>query len=133
MNASHTAKKILFVGQQPETVNFSDPTLPGGFDAARIHASIAVGMQKMAERGWNADLCLLHPDNNPTVVLENHLATTHYDCVVIGGGIRIPPDSLLLFEKLINAVHRMAPHAAIAFNTTPLDTADSAGRWVESE
>jgi hypothetical protein len=52
---------------------------------------------------------------------------------VIGGGIRIPPKSLLLFEALINTVHKCAPHAFIAFNTRPEDTADAAARWLEAE
>jgi hypothetical protein len=49
-----------------------------------------------------------------------------YDCVVIGAGIRLPPPSLSVFEAVINAVHRAAPDAAIAFNTRPEDTADAA-------
>ena len=130
MNQSQ-AKKVLFVGQQPETVDFSDPALPPGFDAAKIHAGIAVGMQQMADRGWHADLCLVRPDDSATEALERQLATTPYDCVVIGGGIRIPPKSLLLFERLINAVHRAAPNASIAFNTSPPDTADAAARWLK--
>jgi hypothetical protein len=132
MNASHTTKKILFVGQQPETVDFSDPALPPGFNAAKIHAGISAGMQKMAERGWNAELCLVRPDESATVELEHRLASVAYDCVVIGGGIRIPTASLLLFERLVNTVHRAAPGAAIAFNTTPQDTAEAAGRWFKS-
>ena len=38
---------------------------------------------------------------------------------------------LLLFEMLINAVHKAAPWASIAFNTRPEDTADAAARWVK--
>jgi hypothetical protein len=30
--------KILFVGQKPETVDFSDPSLPPGFNAEKINA-----------------------------------------------------------------------------------------------
>ena len=52
MSPSHNARKVLFVGQEPETVDFSDPALPPGFDAAKIHAGIAVAMQQMAARGW---------------------------------------------------------------------------------
>ncbi len=132
MNPSQ-AKNVLFVGQQPETVDFSDPALPPGFDAAKIHAGIAVGMQQMADRGWRADLCLVRPDESATETLERQLATTSYDCVVIGGGIRIPPKSLLLFERLLNAVHRAAPNASIAFNTSPPDTADAAARWLKAD
>ncbi|WP_297912619.1 hypothetical protein [Thiomonas sp.] len=123
-------RKVLFVGQQPETVDFSDPALPPGFDAAKIHAGIALGMRQMADRGWHADLCLVRPDESATRALELQLARTPYDCVVIGGGIRLPPASLLLFERLVNAVHKAAPQASIAFNTSPPDTGDAAARWV---
>ena len=53
--------RVLFIGQTPETVDFTDPALPPGFDAAKIHAGIAVGMKLMKERGWDADLCLVEP------------------------------------------------------------------------
>src|ERR1700710_2209070 len=54
--------RILFVGQKPETVDFSDPLLPPGFDADKINAGIAVAMDKIAERGWQGDTCMITPD-----------------------------------------------------------------------
>jgi hypothetical protein len=121
--------RILFVGQEPETVDFADPALPPGFNAEKIHAGIAVAMRQITERGWDADLCLVQPDDTAVVAVERQLDRELYDGVVIGGGIRLPPKSLLLFEAVINAVHRAAPSAFIAFNTRPEDTADAAARW----
>jgi hypothetical protein len=126
-------KRVLFVGQEPGTVDFSDPALPPGLDAEKIHAGIAAGMKQMSERGWHADLCLIRPDDSSSSTLERDLAATIYDCVVIGGGIRIPPKRLLLFEKLINTVHRSAASAFIAFNTKPEDTGAAAARWVKGD
>jgi hypothetical protein len=123
--------RILFVGLHPETVDFSDPALPPGFNAEIIHAGIAAGMQQMTERGWQADLCLIRPDGTAAAAVARELAAKSYDVVVIGGGVRIPPNNLLLFETLINAVHEAAPNAAIAFNTRPQDTADAAARWLK--
>jgi hypothetical protein len=125
--------RVLFVGQRPETVDFSDPAIPPGFSAEKIHAGIALGMSKMAERGWQADLCLIPPDKTAGLVLEQQLATTTYDCVVIGGGIRLPPKSLSLLEKVVNTVHKAAPNASIAFNTRPEDTAEAAARWLNAD
>ncbi|SAL80387.1 hypothetical protein AWB68_05845 [Caballeronia choica] len=133
MSELHDLPRVLFVGQEPETVDFSDPALPPGFNAAKIHAGISVGMQQMATRGWHADLCLVRPDETAPIALERQLSTAAYDCVVIGGGIRIPPKSLLLFEALVNTVHKCAPNASIAFNTRPEDTADAAARWFKEE
>ena len=125
-------KRVLFVGQVPETVDFSDPALPPGFDAAKIHRGIAVAMQQMSDRGWHADLCLVKPDESASIAVERDLAAASYDCVVIGGGVRLPPKSLLLFEALINTVHRAAPGAFIAFNTRPEDTGAAAARWLKT-
>ncbi len=125
--------RVLFVGQQPETVDFSDPALPPGFNAQKINAGIAIGKAKIEERGWKADLCMIPPDETAGPMLEKQLNSASYDCVVIGGGLRLPPKSLLLFEKVVNAVHRAAPNAAIAFNTRPEDTAEAAARWLKSD
>ncbi len=123
-------KKILFIGQVPETVDFSDPALPPGFDANKIHAGIEVGMRQMSERGWHPELCLVRPDGSAASAIEQQLSEVAYDCVVIGGGLRIPPKSLRLFEQIVNAVHKSNPNASIAFNTRPEDTADAAARWL---
>lgn len=120
--------RILFIGQQPDTVDFSDPSLPPGFDAGKIEAGIAVAVARIEERGWQGDLCMVAPDDTAGPTIERKLRGAHYDCVVIGGGLRIPPKSLALFETVVNTVHRAAPQAAIAFNTRPEDTADAAAR-----
>jgi hypothetical protein len=133
MSEIHGLKRVLFVGQEPETVDFSDPALPPGFDAAKIDAGISVGMQQMEVHGWRADLCLVKPDETAPSALERQLTTSTYDCVVIGGGIRIPPKSLLLFEALVNTAHKCAPNASIAFNTRPEDTAEAAARWLSGK
>jgi hypothetical protein len=77
----------------------------------------------------NADAQAL-PQNSAAVELARRLTEKAYDCVVIGGGVRVPPKRLQLFEQLVNVVHASAPHASIAFNTRPDDTADAAARWL---
>jgi hypothetical protein len=62
----------------------------------------------------------------PFWCVAQRLSTTAYDCVVIGAGVRLPPKSLLLFEAIVNAVHKAAPNTSIAFNTVPEDSADAA-------
>jgi hypothetical protein len=120
--------RILFVGQAPETVDFSDPALPPGFDAKKIEAGIAVGVAEIEKRGWQGDTCMITPDDAGRIALEHALHKMEYDCVVIGAGLRLPPKSLALFETVVNAVHTAAPGAVIAFNTRPEDTAEAASR-----
>lgn len=122
--------RVLFVGQKPETVDFSDPALPPGFNADMIEAGIRIAKETMTARGWLSDLCMIAPDETAGPALEAQLQKETYDCVVIGGGLRLPPKSLHLFEAVVNAVHRAAPQAAIAFNTRPEDTAEAAARWI---
>jgi hypothetical protein len=125
--------RILFVGQKPETVDFSDPSLPPGFDADKINAGIAVAVAKIEERGWQGDTCMIRPDETAGRLLEEQLRGARYDCVVIGGGLRIPPKGLALFERIVNVVHKAAPGAAIAFNTRPEDTAEAAARQLKED
>jgi hypothetical protein len=125
--------RVLFVGQKPETVDFSDPSLPPGFNADKIKAGIDIAKGTMSERGWDGDLCMITPDDIGIATLAARLAKTPYDCVVVGGGLRLPPKSLPFFEKVVNAIHRGAPKAAIAFNTHPEDTAQAAARWIGAD
>jgi hypothetical protein len=124
-------KRVLLVGYDPETVDFSDPALPPGMTAAKIHAGIQVALKQMADRGWEADLCLIRPDNAAAQTVERQLISKSYACVVIGAGLRLPPKSLVLFEAIINSIRKAAPASAIAFNTRPEDTGDAAERWLE--
>jgi hypothetical protein len=122
--------RVLLVGYDPETVDFSNPALPSGMSAEKIRAGIALALQQMTDRGWEGDLCLIRPDETAGQTVERHLASANYACVVIGAGVRLPPQGLALFEMVVNAVHRAAPAAAIAFNTRPEDSADAAARWL---
>jgi hypothetical protein len=125
--------RILLVGYDPETVDFSDPALPPGMTVEKVHAGIAVALNKFGERGWGADVAYIRPDETAGPTVERQLAAKSYDCVVIGAGVRLPPRGLALFEAVINAVHKAAPGAAIAFNTQPDDSADAAARWLPAQ
>src|SRR5262249_16014934 len=121
-------KRVLLVGYDPETVDFSDPALPPGMSVEKVNAGIAVALKQFAARGWDADVGMIRPDESAGPTVERQLAAKGYDWVVIGAGVRLPPTGLALFETVINAVHKAAPNAAIAFNTTPVDSADAAAR-----
>src|SRR5579859_7726940 len=124
--------RVLLLGYDPETVDFSDPALPPGMTVEKVRAGIAVALKQFAERGWEGDVGFIRPDETAGPTVERQLASKSYDCVVIGAGVRLPPRGLALFEAVINAVHRAAPGAAIAFNTRPEDSADAAARSLVS-
>ena len=122
--------RILLLGLVPESVDYSDPAVPPGMNAEKIRAGIAVALKQFTDRGWESDVCLIRPDESAGPTVERQLRSTNYDCVVIGGGVRLLPRNLALFEVVVNAVRKASPGAAIAFNTRPDDSADAAARWV---
>jgi hypothetical protein len=123
-------KRVLLVGYDPKSVDFSDPALPTGMTTETICAGVQVALKQMTDRGWEADCCYVHPDQTAGFTVEYRLPVKTYDCVVIGTGVRLPPKGITHFEVIINAIRRAAPAAAIAFNTRPEDSADAAGRWL---
>ena len=126
-------KRVILIGYDPETVDFSDPALPPGMTVEKVRAGIAASMKQFAERGWEADLGYIRPDETAGPEVERQLAAKSYDCVVIGAGVRLPAPRLHIFEAVVNAVHRAAPRATIAFNTRPDDSAAAAARWLLAE
>jgi len=51
--------RVLLLGLDPETVDFSDPALPTGMTAEKVRAGIAVELKQFAERGWKADVSFI--------------------------------------------------------------------------
>ncbi|ACL55582.1 hypothetical protein [Methylobacterium nodulans] len=122
--------RVLLIGYDPDTVDFSDPALPPGLDAEKIHTGIALALKQMRERGWKVDHCFIHPDATAAAAVKQQVMSETYDCIVIGAGVRLWSRHIAVFEAVINAVHKAAPQAMIAFNTRPEDSADAAERWL---
>ncbi|MFJ8578259.1 hypothetical protein [Micromonospora sp. NPDC093277] len=107
-----------------------DPVRIPGWDPEPVVAAIARGQARFADHGIEADLCLVAPDEDAEGAIVEALNRRDYACVVVGGGIRKHEPLLELFEKVVNLVRQQAPDAAIAFNSSPEDTADAALRWL---
>ena len=122
--------RVLLIGIRPDAVDTSDPDLPAGLTREKIAAGIDATLADMTGRGWDADFCAILTDDSAERTIAASLAGG-WDCIVIGGGIRVPASGLRLFERVVNAVHRGAPGTPIAFNTNPRDTADAAARWLD--
>jgi hypothetical protein len=86
-------RRILLVGYDPETVDYSDPALPPGMPGEKVHAGIAVAMKQFAERGWE-DVGFIRPNETAVPTLERQLALKSYDCVVIGLACACRPAAL---------------------------------------
>ena len=97
--------------------------------------AIAVGMARFADARIGVESCLFGLDGSDDIeaVVTEALDSRPKGVVVVGGGVRKPDDQLDLFQRIVNLVHRHAPHAAIAFNSTPGDTFDAAARWLRPQ
>ena len=61
--------RILLVGLDAETVDFSDPALPPDMTAEKVRAGIAVAVKQFSDRGWESDVGFIRTDvtAGPTV------------------------------------------------------------------
>lgn len=126
MRESVANRPVLVVGLDPFRV-------PGPWDPAPVAEAIEAGMTDLADRGYDAQSCLVGIDGSEDAEahVRQALVARSWACVVIGGGIRKDEDLLLLFESVVNLVRRLAPGASIAFNSTPHDLSDAVARGVE--
>jgi hypothetical protein len=115
-------RRVLVIGLDPDRLD--------GWDPEPVKAALARGDARFDELGIAADMCLVAPQDNAEATILTALTGQDYACVVIGGGIRTYEPLLEFFERVVNLVHRQAPGAAIAFNTSPEDCADAALRWL---
>jgi precorrin-6B methylase 2 len=124
MDGATPAPRVLVIGFDPYRV-------PGPWDPGPVAEGIEAGRARFIEHGLGAEFCLFGLDGSDDVeaVVSAALSAQPWECVVVGGGVR---NSLELFERVINLVHRHAPDAAIAFNASPEETFDAAARWVET-
>jgi hypothetical protein len=119
--------RVLVIGLDPYRV-------PGPWDPAPVAEATATGLARFADAGIGVESCLLGLDGSDDIeaVVTEALRSRRWEVVVVGGGVRKPDDQLDLFERIINFVHRYAPDASIAFNSTPADTLDAAARWLHA-
>ena len=123
-----TKKTVLAIGLDPVFVDFA--AIPQ-FTPDMFRGFIDAQLDRLCDLGFDVVSCLIDTGETAEAVATAALRSTSFDCVVIGAGLRLPPERLMLFEKIINLVHALAPNARICFNTTPADTAEAVHRWIE--
>jgi len=122
------AKKVVSIGLHPDVVDYS---LYPGLTKDRLVAGLQAQEKVLREMGFETKFLLVDLGETAEKVARETLAADRYDVVLIGAGVRTPPGYLVLFEKLINAVHECAPQAKICFNTQATDTVDAILRWAK--
>jgi hypothetical protein len=120
-------KSVLAIGIEPA---LADLTAAPHLTPELIRSYIDAQMHQLRGLGYDADLCLIDLGETAEQVATAALNSKNFDCIVIGAGLRQPPGQLLLFEKIINLVHALAPAASICFNTSPADTVKAVQRCI---
>jgi hypothetical protein len=120
-----TTKRVLAIGIDPAFADFA--TLPN-LTADLIRSYIDAQIEPLRALGYDVESCLIDPGETAEQVATAALKSKSFDRVVIGAGLRQPAPRLLLFEKIINLVHTLAPAARICFNRNPADTAEAVQR-----
>ena len=123
-------KGVLVSGLDPALIDFSQPGYAPGMDATKVLAGIKSSENELTRLGCSVQTCLTDFGQTAATVVQIQLEQNHFDCILIGAGVRTNPSNLLLFEKLINVVHEHAPRAKLCFNTMPSDTAEAVKRWL---
>jgi len=125
-------KSILVIGLQPTLINFSDPDYAAypGMDAAKVLAGLKASEDSLIDSGYEVQMCLTDFGATAEAVVQDQLELKQFDCILIGAGLRTITGNFLLFEKLVNIVHKHAPQAKLCFNTKPTDTVEAVQRWI---
>ncbi len=118
--------KILLVGLQSSSVDFEKwPQL----SVEKLEKGFSDIIEALTQQGFSATWCLTDTGEKAEEKLVESIKSFGPDLVMVGAGIRTDPDLFLLFEKVINIIHKRAPQASIAFNTNPFDTIEAIKRW----
>jgi hypothetical protein len=122
---SMAKKKVLILGIDPKFVDVNLATTTG-WDANRVKAIAQKANNKLTELGYEVQNCFVDLGETAESVVSNTLSQEQFDCIMIGAGVRVLPQHTVLFEKIINTIHREAPTSSkICFNTSPSDTVEA--------
>jgi hypothetical protein len=122
--------RVLLVGLDPDIVDYSKSPVTG-LTAAKVRAAVESDKATLEALGYSVKSLYVDDGKTAEAVLTAELSNGGHDSIMVGAGLRIVPPYFLLFEKLINVIHRHAPASTkICFNTNPSDTADAVRRWV---
>lgn len=123
-------KKILIIGMDPHTIDFTNPEIPQGLTIEIIEKGAKATLEKLYSIGYSAEHFLIETGATGLSNLAKQLNEENYDGIVIGNGIRSITSNFILFEQIINVVHTNAPKSKIIFNTLPSNTDEAVKRWL---
>ncbi|MGB3789537.1 MAG: hypothetical protein WA949_16120 [Phormidesmis sp.] len=121
--------RVLAVGLKPSVVDFEKwPSL----SPEKIEKASAELSAELTSMGYIPRICLTDTGETAGEQLSSELDSFSPDVVLIGAGVRADEDQLLLFERMLNIIHKQCPQCKIAFNNDPSNSIEAVQRWVEA-
>ncbi|MFT5232699.1 MAG: hypothetical protein ACI9UK_001245 [Candidatus Krumholzibacteriia bacterium] len=110
-------KPVVLVDCSPEAAGYSK--LPD-LSPEKLLAALEADRNKLNDPDFAASILFIDDTETARRVVNNALDQEKYDFVMIGAGVRVIPEPLIVFVSLVNTVHESARNAKICFNTNPL-------------
>ncbi|MCW5733832.1 MAG: hypothetical protein KIS73_06890 [Enhydrobacter sp.] len=130
MEQGQQEKRVLIVGLDPAVVDYGRMPVPG-LTRESLTRALDAAEAELENMGHQVRMLYIDTGETAEAVVRQALERDRYDCIMIGAGVRVPSDHFLLFERLINVVHRhAAPTVRICFNTRPDDSVAAVLRWL---
>ncbi|WP_033340398.1 hypothetical protein [Catenuloplanes japonicus] len=126
--------RVLQTGLDADLIDYSSPDFAQfkGLDREKLRRANDDNVARLRAAGFEVDNILIDFGETAADVIRKAIATTRYDAVLIGAGVRLVASNTLLFEELVNLVHTELPHARFVFNRGPESTPDDILRWFTS-
>jgi len=121
---------VLFIGEDPQLIDFSAPGAPPDMSAQKVMEGLNRSRDRLKGLGYEVRILLTRDAATVDALVSEALNERSYDVIVIGAGLRTLPPMAEQFERLINTLREKAPRAKLAFNSRPDDSDKAAMRWL---
>lgn len=118
--------EVIVIGLDPAVIDFTEDAYRAHPDlnAQMLHDALDHDRKILEDAGFNVELCMIDLGETADETVTARLAGGLFDFIALGAGLRLNRENTLLFERIINIVHRKAPGATLCFNTSAKDTAE---------
>lgn len=116
--------KVLIVGLDPHKIQFGTER---GLTAGSVSAAGQATNDKLQALGHSVETWLFGPDADEQPLVDL-LAARDFDVILVAAGLRGLPEHTLLFENIMNVIHRNDRSANLCFNSSPENAFDAISR-----
>lgn len=118
--------KVLIVGFDPHKIAFGPER---GLTSEGVAATGQATTDKLLTLGHEVESWLIGPNDDEKSLVEL-LSQRRFYIILIAAGLRGLPEDTLLFETVMNVIHRHGRSAALCFNGRPDNALDAILRYV---